>query len=113
MTYLINRRRFFANAAASASGLAMGAHLLGFTSKPSKADRPRNLMEKVMGYRKIDSHAHVSFSEDSPATQMDYADRLGIGTLLISRPMAPGSKGTPEEFIKCNNLVLDAVKKHP
>src|SRR5690606_22628065 len=91
----------------------LGAHLVGFTSKKSKNDRPGDLMDKMMGYRKIDSHAHVYFTKDSPETQIDFADRLGIGTLLVSRPMAPGSKGTPEEFVKCNNLVLDSVKKYP
>ena len=70
-------------------------------------------MKEVMSYRKIDSHAHVFFSDDSPATQIDLADRLGIEKLVISRPMAPGSKGLPEEFIKCNDLVLTAMKSHP
>jgi hypothetical protein len=72
-----------------------------------------DVMKEVMSYRKIDSHAHVYFSEDSPATQIDFADRLGIEKLVISRPMVPGSKGIPEEFIKCNDLVLKAVKQHP
>src|SRR5690606_20632995 len=113
MANLINRRRFFANAAASATGIVLGTPLLGFSQNKPKATASNDLMEKVMAYPKIDSHAHVYFTEDSPDIQMDFADRLGIGTLMISRPMAPGSKGTPEEFIKCNNLVLDAAKKYP
>lgn len=114
MSNLINRRKFFANAAASASGIALGANLMGFSPK-KKGPSPSSddLMEEVMKYRKIDSHAHVYFTQDSPETQIDFADRLGIEKLIISRPMAPGSKGTPEEFIKCNNLVLEAVKKYP
>ena len=46
-------------------------------------------MQEVMMYRKIDSHAHVYFSGDSPRTQLEFADRLGIEKLMISRPMAP------------------------
>lgn len=72
-----------------------------------------DIMKEVMAYRKIDSHAHVFFTEDSPATQIDLADRLGIEKLVISRPMVPGSKGLPEEFIRCNDLVLKATKAHP
>jgi predicted TIM-barrel fold metal-dependent hydrolase len=113
MSKLINRRRFFANAAASASGIALGVNLLGFHAKNPPDYPASDLMEEVMKYRKIDSHAHVYFSEDSPETQIDFADRLGIDKLVISRPMAPGSKGTPEEFIKSNNLILEAVKKYP
>lgn len=109
----MNRRKFFANAAASASGIALGANLMSFSEKKRKTPRMGSMMEEVMRYRKIDSHAHVFFTDDSPETQIDFADRLGIQTLLISRPMAPGSVGTPEEFIRCNNLVLDAVKKYP
>ncbi|MEX2594572.1 MAG: amidohydrolase family protein [Anditalea sp.] len=114
MANLINRRKFFANAAASASGIVLGANLMGFSSKKQTARPPtESLMEEVMRYRKIDSHAHIYFSEDSPETQIDFADRLGIEKLVISRPMAPGSEGTPEEFIKSNNLILKAVKKYP
>ena len=72
-----------------------------------------DIMRQVVKYRKIDSHAHVYFSADSPETQVDFADRLGIEKLIISRPMSPGSEGKPEEFIKCNDLVLAAVKKYP
>ena len=66
-----------------------------------------------MKYRKIDSHAHVYFTEDSPRTQIGFADRLGIEKLMISRPMEPGSAGLPEEFRKCNDLVLRCVKLYP
>src|SRR5690554_1029399 len=114
MSNLMNRRRFFANAAASASGIALGANLMGFSPKKQVSRSfPNELMDEVMRYRKIDSHAHVYFTKDSPETQIDFADRLGIEKLVISRPMAPGGKGTPEEFISCNNLIVDAVKKYP
>src|SRR5690606_20707169 len=72
-----------------------------------------DVMKEVMAYRKIDAHAHVYFSDDSPRTQLELADRLGIGKLIISRPMVPGSPGLPEEFIRCNDLVLKAMKLHP
>lgn len=109
----MNRRKFFARAAVSASALAVGSHLMAFSEKKGKKPGDGNLMKEVLKYRKIDSHAHVFFTEDSPDTQIEFADRLGIEKLVISRPMAPGSAGKPEEFIKCNNLVLEAVKRYP
>lgn len=110
----MNRRKFFTRAAASASALAIGTYLPGFSQKPEKPQPLEgNVMKEVLKYRKIDSHAHVFFTEDSPDTQIDFADRLGIEKLVISRPMAPGSAGKPEEFISCNNLVYEAVKKYP
>lgn len=66
-----------------------------------------------MSYRKIDSHAHVYFTPDSPATQIEFADRLGIEKMLVSRPMRPGGKGDPEEFRSCNDLVLKSMRLHP
>lgn len=109
----MNRRKFFINAAASASGIMLGANLTGFSQKRPSSPSNGRIMEEVMKYRKIDSHAHVFFSEDSPDMQINFADRLGIEKLVISRPMAPGSEGKPEEFIECNNLVLKAVEKYP
>jgi len=114
----INRREFVANTAASAAGIILGSGLMGFASKeksdiPSGESKKESLMQEVMKYRKIDTHAHVYFSEDSPRTQIDFADRLGIEKLMISRPMVPFSKGLPEEFRKCNDLVLRCVKQHP
>ncbi|MEX2568580.1 MAG: amidohydrolase family protein [Cyclobacteriaceae bacterium] len=110
---MMTRRKFFSNAAASASGLAIGANLVGFSSRAKTLEVASDLMAEVMKYRKIDSHAHVYFTPDSPETQIDFADRLGIEKLVISRPMAPGSNGLPEEFIKCNDLIIDAVSKFP
>ena len=115
----INRRRFIGSAGVAGGALVLGQQMLSCSSRDvqgSSAESTRtpfNLMKEVMSYRKIDSHAHVFFSDDSPATQIDLADRLGIEKLVISRPMAPGSKGLPEEFIKCNDLVLTAMKSHP
>lgn len=116
----MNRRKFITETALSAAGVWLGSHLMGCSSKgeaeaSAKPTVPSayNIMEEVQKYRKIDAHAHVFFTEDSPETQLDFADRLSIEKLVISRPMAPGSKGLPEEFIKCNDLVLKAMKKYP
>jgi predicted TIM-barrel fold metal-dependent hydrolase len=113
----INRRSFITRTTFSAAAIAAGPHLANCSSGEKHAGRdPQghfNLMKEVMAYRKIDSHAHVYFTDDRPATQIDFADRLGIEKLIISRPMAPGSKGTPEEFLRCNQLVLKAVKQYP
>ncbi|WP_375583038.1 amidohydrolase family protein [Cyclobacterium xiamenense] len=113
MSKNITRRKFFSHAAATASGLALGSDLIGFSGTGKTLDEATDLMDEVLKYRKIDSHAHVYFSPDSPEIQIDFADRLGIEKLVISRPMSPGSKGLPEEFVRCNNLILDAVSKFP
>lgn len=113
----INRRKFIENTALSMAGLMLGSQLIKCSPKdasaPKDAGAPFDLMKEVMSYRKIDAHAHVFFSDDSPGTQLDLADRLGIEKLVISRPMVPGGKGLPEEFRKCNDLVLKAAKQHP
>ena len=114
----ISRRNFINNAALSVTGIVLGGQMIKCSAKGDAGmqaphNTALNLMQEVMSYRKIDSHAHVFFTDDSPETQIDFADRLGIEKLVISRPMAPGSKGLPEEFIKCNNLVLSAMKKYP
>lgn len=114
----INRRSFINNTTLSVAGIMFGGQMVKCSAKgdagmQAPASTGINLMQEVMSYRKIDSHAHVFFTDDSPETQIDFADRLGIEKLMISRPMAPGSKGLPEEFVRCNNLVLSAVKKYP
>ena len=112
----IDRRKFIADAALSVGGMMLGSQLLSCSkdaSAPQHTGASFDLMKEVMSYRKIDAHAHVYFSDDSPAEQLDLADRLGIEKLVISRPMVPGSEGLPEEFKRCNDLVLKAVKAHP
>ena len=114
----INRRSFVTNTAASAAGILLGTNLVSFSAKknpdislPEK--RKEGLMAEVMKYRKIDSHAHVEAEAKIVSERIDVAARLGIGTLMMSRPMAPGSKGLPEEFIQCNNQVLKYAKQYP
>ncbi len=118
MTNKLNRRGFVASTAASAAGLILGNSLMGFTSKeetvvPLVAGKKKNLMAEVLKYRKIDGHAHVGLGAFSVDYNVGFARRLGIEKLMISRPMAPGSKGTPDEFKECNDTVFDAVKQYP
>ncbi|MFC4874720.1 amidohydrolase family protein [Negadavirga shengliensis] len=109
----INRREFFSDTAKSVSGLYLGINLTGFSMQEEYMFAPNDLMKEVMKYRKIDAHAHVFFTDDSPETQISFADRLGIEKLVISRPMAPGSEGLPEEFINCNDLIIKSVSRYP
>jgi hypothetical protein len=112
----LNRRTFISQIAHACGAAMLGSRLMACSSKEDgRRDEVAyyDVMEEVMKYRKIDSHAHVYFTPDSPKTQLDLADRLGIEKLVISRPMAPGSQGRPDEFVQCNNLVLKAVKQHP
>lgn len=110
----MNRRKFFKDTALSGSGVLMGQRLMG--RRPEEQTHNRvgvSLMDEVRKYRKIDSHAHVYFSEDSPRVQLDFADRLSIEKLMISTNIAPHTKGTPAQFRKNNDLVIRCMKDHP
>lgn len=113
----INRRDFLAGALSAGGAMMLAPYVTACSSKQGEGSKKPvssfDMMKEVMKYRKIDSHAHVYFSPDSPGTQLDFADRLGIEKLVISRPMTPGSEGRPDEFIRCNDLILSAVKQHP
>lgn len=110
----MNRRKFFRDAALSGSGVLLGQSLIGKgPEEQSENIAGMNLMDEVHKYRKIDSHAHVYFSEDSPRVQLDFADRLSIDKLMISVNIAPHTKGTPEQFRKNNDLVIRCMKDHP
>lgn len=115
----MDRRKFVTNTAISAAGIVLGGNLIGCFSKKEQALAgytpdltPGQAMKEVLKYRKIDSHAHV-YLPYNPDVVVDYADRLGIEKLAVSKPMRPGSQGLPEEFIECNNLVLKAMKMYP
>ena len=46
-----------------------------------------DVMAEVMKYRKIDAHEHVDLYEGGPEVQIDFADRLGIEKLVVSKPV--------------------------
>ena len=72
-------------------------------------------MKEVMKYRKINAHEHVNLYGGKVETQIDFADRLGIEKLAISRPVTDknANEATPEEFTKSNDSVLSAMKQFP
>lgn len=115
----INRRKFVANTAASAAGLLLGSHLTGFTFRQESLIagteiKKEDLMKEVLKYRKIDSHAHVFFNfENSPEAELDFAERLGIDRLMISKFMSSSSKATPEVFRESNDIAIKCMKHHP
>jgi len=118
MNSKINRRKFVTNTAASAAALMMSNKLMGFTpegeaANPSFAARKKEApMEMVLKYRKIDAHAHVGLFGLPISYSLDFADRLGIDKLIVSKPMTRG-EGPPDEFRACNDFVMNAVKQHP
>lgn len=110
----MNRRKFFRDTALSGSGVLLGQGLMGKGTEGQTVNKAEvDLMDEVRKYRKIDSHAHVYFSDDSPRAQLDFADRLSIDKLMISVNIAPHTKGMPEQFRKNNDLVIHCVKDHP
>lgn len=119
MSKYLNRRRFISNTSASAAAILLGKNLMGYSSKEKTTsilkseNLSEGLMKEVMKYRKIDTHAHVYFTSDSPKTQLDFADRLGIEKLMISRNIESFTQGTPADFRNCNDLILRCVKQHP
>lgn len=114
-----NRRNFLVNSMAAlavSGGVAHGMNLAPTQNEPGKSPEgrgKRSLLADLGKYRKIDSHAHVYFTKGNFEQVVDIADRLHIEKLVISRPMVPGGKGEPSEFIECNNLVLSAMKQFP
>lgn len=114
MSKKINRRKFFRNTAFSAAGIMLGSNLSELSFKGYSESASYNIMKEVMKYRKIDAHEHVGLG-GTVESQIDYADRLGIEKLEISRPIsaASGTEATPQEFRKCNDSVLQAMKQYP
>ena len=114
----INRRKFVTNTAASAAGLMLGSHLMGFTSKEERdisydESVKENWMKEVLKYRKIDAHAHVDEANYKVEVNLDYADRLGIEKLMISDFLRPHTEGPPDDFRTRNNFVIKCMKEHP
>jgi predicted TIM-barrel fold metal-dependent hydrolase len=70
-------------------------------------------MEETLKYRKIDSHTHIYLSASvTPELLLDYADRLGIDRLVISRPITR-MEGSHQDYVDSNNIILKAVKQYP
>lgn len=118
MFKLINRRGFVAGTAATAAGILLGRNL---DAMPVHEEGPNeelsvpsgyDIMKDVFKYRKIDAHAHIYFTADSPGTQLDYGVRLGIEKQVISRYLSV-FPGTPEQFREYNDLTIKAIKKYP
>lgn len=114
----INRRKFVVNTATSAVGVLLGNRLLENTNHSIADSRKsdgmsENLLEEIRQYKKIDTHLHVAYEDNSPKTQLDFADRLGIDTMMISCYLRSNTKGTPEEFRKNNDLAIKCMKQHP
>ena len=116
MSKLFNRRKFMGSTGALAAGVLFGNSLQGMPlpnkeeiqSSPDKYD----IMKDVFKYRKIDAHAHIYFTKDSPGTQLDYGERLGINKQVISRYLSV-FPGTPEQFRAYNDLTIKAIQKYP
>ncbi|MBO9620403.1 MAG: amidohydrolase family protein [Niabella sp.] len=116
----MNRRKFVTRgtagmAAMLVSGASVGKSALVTpeTEESGASGLQRyDLMKEVMKYRKIDTHAHIYWTEDSPETQLDYGRRLGIEKQVISRYLDV-MPGTPDEFRKFNDLTIKAIKKYP
>lgn len=114
----INRRGFVAGTAATAAGILLGRNLDAMPvhekepNEVSMAPSGYDIMKDVFKYRKIDAHAHVYFTADSPGTQLDYGEQLGIEKQVISRYLSV-FPGTPEQFREYNDLTIKAIRKYP
>lgn len=111
----MNRRKFVSGSVASAASLLLGNHTEGKSVdlKEKKLAAGRyDIMKDVMKYRKIDTHAHIYFTDESPKEQLDFGERLGIDKQVISRYLSI-FPGTPEEFRKYNDLTIKAIKMYP
>lgn len=114
---MINRRKFISGMALGAPGMLIGTQLKAAPERDSAEKEASNrrkydLMKEVMKYRKIDTHAHIYWTEDSPETQLDFGRRLGIDKQVISRYLNV-MPGTPEDFRKFNDLTIKAIKQYP
>jgi uncharacterized protein len=118
MSENINRRKFFRNTAFSAAGIMLSCNLPDRDRSDSKGMSSfplhENIMREVMKYRKINAHEHVGMGS-TLENQLDLADRLGIEKLEVSFPIAAGGKNpaAPDDFRKCNDVVIDAMRKYP
>ena len=112
MSRKIDRRSFFENSAVVSAGLFLGGVAGGCSTAREEMISDYDVMAEVKKYRKIDAHEHVDLYEGGPEVQIDFADRLGIEKLVISKPVTTQT-GTPEEFREANDHVLRAMKLYP
>lgn len=118
MSEFINRRKFFSYTGISAAGIMLSGALKGSSVKErmanseNEAEHTYNLMKDVMKYRKIDAHNHVYLYDGGPEGNIKFGDKLGIKTMMGSRPSTSG-EGTPKDIRECNDLVLKAMKLYP
>ena len=115
----LNRRKFFRNTGLSAAGLALSG-FVGEAYKNHEAgeNMPEqyDCMRELMKYRKIDAHVHIGFRPGDTELLLDFADRLGIEKLCISRPVTNFSGNEPEGpdvVRRFNDLIIQAVRQHP
>lgn len=119
MSNSINRRKFVTRSALSIAGLMVTEKLMSLPVSDGSSKYSGNeiasaydLMKDVMKYRKIDSHVHSDLYDGPPENNIAFMNRLGIEKMFISRPITSG-EGTPKDFIKFNDLTLNAMKKYP
>lgn len=112
MSRKINRRKFLTNTSLSTAGIILGSNLIRCSSGKGAGISSYDIMKEASKYRKFDCHVHLYFTQNTVEEQLDFADRLGIERLSISRPVT-GDVGTHEDVIKSNDLIINAVKSHP
>jgi uncharacterized protein len=115
MSDQLSRRQFFKNSALTTAGFILTNQVASGTMDQKPVESVK-LMQELLKYRKIDVHAHIGFNEGDTEKLLDFADRLGIEKLCISRPVTNFSGNEPEgpdQVIKNNNIIIDAVKKYP
>lgn len=99
--------------ATSASGIILGSSLLqGAAVAAAPRTGPADRMKEMLRYRKLDAHVHLGLSQDGPEVNVDFAERLGIERMFISKPVTRGP-GTPEDFRAANDVILNAMKRYP
>jgi predicted TIM-barrel fold metal-dependent hydrolase len=108
----MNRRNFLTGTALSSAGLVIGSPFSGCSRIGEPEISAFNIMSEVMKYRKIDAHEHVDLYQGGPEVQVDYADRLGIEKIVVSKPVVTQT-AAPADFREANDHVLRAMKLFP
>jgi uncharacterized protein len=114
-----NRRKFFRDSALSAAGIALVGTAGGTAACSTARERtfpPFDYRTELRKYRKIDAHVHIGFRPGDLELLLDFADRLEIEKLCISRPVTNFSGNEPEgpEVVhRFNDIIIDAVRRYP